>query len=104
MRRGRAHHAVAPPEERGQGLRRRAQRAVAGALAPVAPRLRQADFGLDPGARRRGLLRARAHPSRVSDETVRDAINRLGLGWKRAKNWIASPDPEYARKKNDAIG
>jgi transposase len=43
-------------------------------------------------------------PSRVSDETVRDAINRLGLGWKRAKNWITSPDPEYARKKNGAIG
>jgi transposase len=37
--------------------------------------------------------------TRVSDETIRDAINRLGLGWKRAKNWIRSPDPEYARKK-----
>jgi transposase len=42
--------------------------------------------------------------TRVSDETIRDAITRLGIGWKRAKNWITSPDPAYARKKNDATG
>jgi transposase len=35
----------------------------------------------------------------VSDETIRQAIRRLGIGWKRAKHWITSPDPEYARKK-----
>ena|SRR5215210_7878303 len=35
----------------------------------------------------------------VSDETIRQAIHRLGIGWKRAKHWITSPDPEYARKK-----
>jgi len=40
---------------------------------------------------------------RVSDETIRLAINRLGTSWKRAKHWITSPDPEYARKKRDAI-
>jgi hypothetical protein len=38
----------------------------------------------------------------VSDETVRMALRRLGVGWRRAKNWITSPDPEYVRKKNDA--
>jgi len=38
----------------------------------------------------------------VSDETVRMALRRLGVGWRRAKNWITSPDPEYARKKNGA--
>ena len=38
----------------------------------------------------------------VSHETLRDAIHRLGIGWKRAKNWITSPDPAYARKKSDA--
>jgi transposase len=38
----------------------------------------------------------------VSDETVRQALRRLGVGWRRAKNWITSPDLEYARKKNDA--
>jgi transposase len=41
---------------------------------------------------------------RVSDETVRMAIKRLGSSWKRAKRWITSPDPEYARKKGAATG
>jgi transposase len=36
---------------------------------------------------------------RVSGETIRQAIRRLGIGWKRAKRWITSPDPAYARKK-----
>jgi transposase len=40
---------------------------------------------------------------RVSDETIRQAIRRLGIGWKRAKRWITSPDPAYARKKGRAI-
>jgi transposase len=35
----------------------------------------------------------------VSGETIRQAILRLGVHWKRAKQWITSPDPEYARKK-----
>ena len=38
-------------------------------------------------------------PERVSGETIRQAILRLGVRWKRAKQWITSPDPEYARKK-----
>ena len=41
---------------------------------------------------------------RVSDETVRQAIRRLGVGWKRAKRWITSPDPLYVQKKNAATG
>lgn len=41
---------------------------------------------------------------RVSDETIRQAILRLGTSWKRAKHWITSPDPAYARKKGDATG
>jgi len=40
---------------------------------------------------------------RVSGETIRQAILRLGVRWKRAKQWITSPDPEYARKKVCAI-
>lgn len=39
---------------------------------------------------------------RVSDETVRSAILRLGSSWKRAKRWITSPDPAYERKKGAA--
>ena len=40
---------------------------------------------------------------RVSGETIRATLQRLGLRWKRAKRWITSPDPEYARKKGPAI-
>jgi transposase len=39
---------------------------------------------------------------RVTDETVRLTLKRLGIRWKRAKRWITSPDPEYARKKTHA--
>ncbi len=39
---------------------------------------------------------------RVSDETIRTALRRLGVHWKRAKKWITSPDPAYARKKGRA--
>ena len=40
---------------------------------------------------------------RLSDETIRCAITRLGSSWKRAKRWITSPDPAYERKKGSAI-
>lgn len=36
---------------------------------------------------------------RVSGETIRATLARLGVHWRRAKEWITSPDPEYARKK-----
>lgn len=41
---------------------------------------------------------------RVSDETIRQALGRLGKSWKRAKHWITSPDPGYLRKKGGATG
>jgi transposase len=37
--------------------------------------------------------------TRVSGETVRVTLDRLGIHWSRAKRWITSPDPAYARKK-----
>ena len=39
-------------------------------------------------------------PERMSHETIRRALKRLGTSWKRAKHWITSPDPQYERKKN----
>ena len=39
---------------------------------------------------------------RVSLETIRDTLKRLGVGWRRAKTWITSPDPQYALKKTGA--
>jgi len=43
-------------------------------------------------------------PDAISDETVRLALKRLGVRWKRAKQWITSPDPQYKRKKTRATG
>ena len=36
---------------------------------------------------------------RITGETIRATLARMGVRWERAKRWIASPDPEYARKK-----
>ena len=41
-------------------------------------------------------------PLRVSGETVRAPLVRLGVRWLRAKHWITSPDPAYTRKKGSA--
>jgi transposase len=41
---------------------------------------------------------------RVSGETIRATLVRLGVRWQRAKDWITSPDPAYARKKDTATG
>jgi transposase len=41
---------------------------------------------------------------RVSGETIRATLSRLGVRWQRAKRWMESPDPEYARKKGIEIG
>ncbi len=38
----------------------------------------------------------------VSHETIRQAIRALGSSWKRAKDWITSPDPQYVLKKSNA--
>ena len=37
-------------------------------------------------------------PTVLSAETIRQALLRLGVGWKRAKRWLTSPDPAYAQK------
>jgi transposase len=44
----------------------------------------------------------RLTPSPVSIETIRQALKRLGVSWRRAKRWITSPDPQYALKKSTA--
>ena len=41
-------------------------------------------------------------PRPVSRETIRATLRRLGVRWRRAKRWITSPDPAYA-KKNAAV-
>jgi transposase len=43
-------------------------------------------------------------PERVSGETIRATLTRMGVRWRRAKEWITSPDPAYARKKGPETG
>jgi Winged helix-turn helix len=43
-------------------------------------------------------------PRRLTGEAIRVALKRLGIRWRRAKRWITSPDPAYARKKTRATG
>src|ERR671929_417680 len=55
------------------------------------------------------LLARAAHaeglsPTELSIETVRRALLRLGVGWKRAKRWLTSPDPAYAQKNAGPTG
>ncbi len=42
--------------------------------------------------------------TRVTGETVRATLVRLGIRWRRAKGWITSPDPAYTQKKPAATG
>jgi hypothetical protein len=41
---------------------------------------------------------------RLTAEGMRGVLVRLGIGWKRAKHWITSPDPDYAKKKSRGTG
>jgi transposase len=41
---------------------------------------------------------------RVSGETIRATLARMGVNWRRAKRWLTSPDPQYQRKKGCATG
>lgn len=41
-------------------------------------------------------------PTRVSAATIRATLVRLGVRWRRAKQWITSPDSGYRRKKAGA--
>ena len=52
------------------------------------------------------LLAREAHgqwlsPAVLSGETIRQALLRLGVGWKRAKRWLTSPDPAHAQKNQN---
>ena len=40
----------------------------------------------------------------LTAEGMRQVLLRLGVGWKRAKHGITSPDPDYAKKKRPGTG
>jgi transposase len=85
-------------EERAEALRELLQRSPRGSLAKRAA-----------SGRWRTLC---AHQSfeqgltnkRVSGETIRATLKRLGVRWEKAKRWIESPDAEYERKKGLSRG
>ncbi len=67
------------------------------------------DFGRPTTLWTLGLAAEVAHAEGLTDrtvsgETIRQALKRLGVGWRRAKTWITSPDPAYLRKKGRATG
>lgn len=43
-------------------------------------------------------------PRLYTGEAVRLTLKWLGIRWRRAKHWITSPDPGYARKKTRVTG
>lgn len=66
-------------------------------------------FGKDTSVWTLALVAEVAHeqgltPMQLNIETIRIALRRLGINWKRAKAWIASPDPAYERKKSGVNG
>ncbi len=49
------------------------------------------------------VLTREGHVEQISHETVRQLLRRRRVSWQRAKEWLTSPDPQYAFKKDGAI-
>jgi transposase len=41
---------------------------------------------------------------RISGETIRVTLKRMGVNWAQAKHWVTHPAPEYKRKKSVETG
>lgn len=39
----------------------------------------------------------------VSVSTISATLQRVGISWRRAKQWVRSPDPHYQHRKKDGI-
>jgi transposase len=92
--RPRTIHAAFPPD-RVEGLRALLHQSPRAFARPTSP------WTLDLAAEvsfERGMT-----AERVTGETVRATLARLGVRWQRAKEGITRPDPAYARKKGRAI-
>ncbi len=42
-------------------------------------------------------------PRQMGNETIRTAMKKNGVSWRRAKDWTGTPDPQYELKKNSGI-
>jgi hypothetical protein len=40
----------------------------------------------------------------VSAQTVSDTLRSMGINWRRVRQWINSPDPQYEVKKSAVTG
>ena len=72
-------------------------------------RLSPRTFGYDSSLWNRELLAQLLYQEghsgqQVSPTTISEALQRVGISWRRAKKWIRSPDPAYQRRKKDEIG
>ena len=38
----------------------------------------------------------------VSPSNITGTLQRIGIAWRRAKDWVRSPDPHYEHRKKDA--
>ncbi len=98
--------ALAPGSKRPRALRPAFEAAGAARLTELLHRSPR-DFGHPTGLWTLALAAEEAHAqgltaTRVSGETIRATLGRRGVRWRRAKGWITSPDPAYARKKGRA--
>ena len=72
-------------------------------------RLSPRTFGHDTSVWTRPLLAQQLHQeghtaSEVSATSISNALGRTGISWRRAKQWIHSPDPHYDHRKKDETG
>jgi hypothetical protein len=69
-------------------------------------RLSPRQFGYERSLWTRSLLARQleqeGHTERVmSDSSISNALRRVGIPWHRAKQWLRSPDANYAGRKKD---
>ena len=65
------------------------------------------EFGHETSLWTRPLLADLLHqegytPQASSPTAITAALQRVDIAWQRAKQWVRTPDPHYAHKKNDA--
>ena len=71
-------------------------------------RLSPRTFGYETSVWTRSLLAEMLHQEghtayQVSPSTITLTLERLGIKWRRAKQWVRSPDPHYEHRKKDEI-
>ena len=71
-------------------------------------RLSPRTFGHDTSVWTRPLLAQQLHQeghtaSEMSVTSISNALGRVGISWRRAKQWIHSPDPHYDHRKKDEM-